>query len=60
MDVNAILKTMALIGSNLPAYKQLLDQVIGLFEPADQEKLQTSYDAALADAAAAHQAAQSL
>lgn len=60
MDLQSILKTMALIGSNLPAYKQLLDQVIDLFEPAEQETLKTSYAAALADADAAHKAAQAL
>ena len=60
MELTSILKTMALIGSNLPAYKALLDQVIGLFEPADQETLKTSYAAALADAKSAHEAAQAL
>lgn len=60
MNVDTILKTMALIGSNLPAYKQLLDEVIAVFEPSDQDKLKEGYAAALADAQAAHEAAQAL
>lgn len=60
MNLTNILKTMALIGSNLPAYKQLLDQVIDLFEPADQDVLKTSYAAALRDAQSAHEAAQAV
>lgn len=60
MDLQSILKTMALIGSGLPAYKALLDQVIDLFDPADQDTLKASYASALADAESAHKAAQSL
>lgn len=60
MNLDSILKTMALIGSNLPAYKELLDQVIELFEPAEQDQLKQSYADALADAKSAHEAAQAV
>jgi hypothetical protein len=60
LDLTAILKTMALIGSNLPAYKALLDQVVTAFTPQEQAELKASYEAALGDAKAAHEAAQAL
>lgn len=60
MNIDAILKTMLLIGSNLPAYRQLLDQVIAAFSEDDQAKLKASYADALAEAERAHRDAQAL
>lgn len=60
LEVNAILATMSLIGSNLPAYKQLLDQVIGMFDDKSQDDLRAGYNFAMAQAKAAHEAAQAL
>ena len=60
MDIAKIIQTMLLIGADLPAYKQLLDQVIGAFSGDDQETLKQSYADALAAAKAAHTAAQAV
>lgn len=60
MNLEVILRTMALIGSDLPAYKALLDEVFALFDPADQTKLQESYAQAVAASDKAHAAAQAL
>lgn len=60
MKVEDVLKTMALIGADLPAYKALLDQIIDLFAPNDQETLKASYADAVAASDAAHKAAQAL
>lgn len=60
MDLGKILSTVVSIGADLPAYKQLFDQVVSTFGEKDQEVLRQTYADALASAASAHAAAQSL
>ncbi len=60
MNIADILKTIAMVGSDLPAYKALLDQVLSLFSETDQEKLKAAYAQAMARSDAAHAAAQKL
>lgn len=60
MDITKILETVMAIGSDLPAYKQLFDQVVSTFGERDQEKLRATYAEALAAADKAHAAAQAL
>lgn len=44
-----VLRTMTLAGAALPAFKELLDQVMGLFAEADQATLREAYEDARAD-----------
>lgn len=60
MDISKILETIVAIGSDLPAYKLLFDQVISTFEEKDQVVLRQTYADALAAADRAHAAAQAL
>lgn len=60
MNLAAILNTISLVGSNLPAFKALLDQVISTFDEQDQEVLKTAYAEMQAKSDAAHQVAQAL
>lgn len=60
MNIEEIIKTMLLIGSDLPAYKALLDQVVAAFSEDDQALLQQTYADARKRSDAAHEAAQSL
>lgn len=60
MNIAAIIKTMVETGAHLPAYKQLLDQVMGLFGEHDQAELKQAYEQALARADEAHTRAQQL
>lgn len=58
MDLDKIVKTMLLIGSELPAYRALFDQVLGLFDGADQDELKRRYSIAMQRSDEAHQRAQ--
>lgn len=60
MDLQKILSSLVLIGSDLPAYKALFDQVVLAFAEDDQAALREAYEKAKARSDAAHQAAQSL
>lgn len=60
MNLDTILKTILMIGSDLPAYKALFDQVVGAFSEEDQEKLKQTYAEAIAASDKAHAAAQSI
>lgn len=60
MDIAKILETVALIGSDLPAYEALFAQVVTAFSGSDQDKLKQAYADAKAAADKAHAAAQSL
>jgi DNA invertase Pin-like site-specific DNA recombinase len=60
MNLDNILKTILLIGSDLPAYKALFDQVLGAFSENEQEILKQTYAEAIAAADKAHAAAQAL
>lgn len=60
MDLEKILSTVVAIGSDLPAYKLLFDQVVASFGEQDQAKLRQTYADALASADKAHAAAQAL
>lgn len=60
MNFEKILTTITAIGSDLPAYKMLFDQVVSSFNETDQVKLRQTYADALAAADKAHAAAQAL
>lgn len=60
MNFEKILTTIVAIGSDLPAYKQLFEQVLSTFGETDQTKLRETYAQALDAAARAHAAAQAL
>jgi hypothetical protein len=60
MDVAKILATVAMIGSDLPAYAALFNQVKTLLSDADQATLQAAYADAMAASDKAHAAAQAL
>lgn len=60
MNLEKILGTIAMLGSDLPAYKALLDEVIGLFSEDDQTVLKQTYAQAKQASDAAHAAAQAL
>lgn len=49
LTVEGVIRAMTLVGSNLPAFKALLDQVMGLFDPADQSTLRAAYEDARKD-----------
>lgn len=58
MNLDVIIKTMALFGSDTEAYRALLQQIMAAFSPADQASLKTTYDQAMAGAEQAHRTAQ--
>lgn len=60
MNLASIIATLAEVGSGLPAYKALFDQVVGAFSDSDQAELKAAYDRAMASSDAAHRDAQSL
>jgi len=60
MNLVAILNTISLVGSNLPAFKALFDQVVSAFDERDQATLQSAYADMQARSDAAHKAAQAL
>lgn len=60
MDIAKILATIAMIGSDLPAYEALLGQVALMFSHEDQDTLKAAYVEAKAAADRAHAAAQAL
>lgn len=57
-SVDSVLATLSLVGSNLPAYKALLDEVLTLFSQEDRDTLRAAYERAKADSDAQHAAAQ--
>jgi hypothetical protein len=60
MNLDKLIQTVLMIGADLPAYKALFDQVVATFSETDQDAAKTAYADALAQAKAAHEAAQSL
>jgi len=60
MDLQKILNTIALLGSNLPAFKALFDQVVNAFDGDDQDVLKATYADMMSKSDAAHRAAQEL
>lgn len=60
MNFEKVLETLLMIGSDLPAYKALFEQVASLFSDDDQDKLKAAYAEAMAASDAAHKAAQEL
>lgn len=60
MNLSAILNAITLVGSNLPAFKALFDQVVDAFDEKDQAVLKTAYAEMQAKSDAAHKAAQAL
>lgn len=60
MEIVAILKTIELAGSALPAFKALFDQVVDTFDEDDQVKLKQSYADAMAASDRQHERAQNL
>lgn len=60
MDLEKILATIVQIGSDLPAYKSLLDEVLSMFESHDQVALKQAYADAIVASDKAHAAAQAL
>lgn len=60
MNFEAIVKTLLMIGADLPAYRALFEQVVKLFEESDQERLKEQYAETMRIADAAHKEAQSL
>ena len=58
MNVQDILRTLALLGSEMPAYKALFDATMKLFEPQTQESLKAAYAEAMARSDEAHRKAQ--
>lgn len=58
VNIEAIIRTIALVGSDLPAYKALFDQIVASMHSDDQATLQQTYADAMAAAARAHAAAQ--
>ena len=55
-----ILKTVVMIGSDLPAYKALFDDLVAMLSDEDQKAAKDAYAAAMERARAAHEAAQSI
>lgn len=43
MDFGKILETIALVGSDTPAFKALFDQAVLVFSSAEQEQLKEAY-----------------
>ncbi len=60
MDLTKILNAVVSIGSDLPAFKQIFDEVVQTFEPTDQATLQQAYADAMVAADKAHAAAQAI
>lgn len=60
MNLAAILNTIAMLGSDLPAFKALYDLVVDAFDEKDQAVLKTAYAEMQAKSDAAHRAAQAL
>lgn len=60
VSLDKVLATLLMIGSNLPAFKALFEQVISTFSEQDQATLKLEYAKAIAAADEAHAAAQSL
>ena len=60
MSLSAILNAISLVGSGLPAFKALFDQVLAAFDEKDQATLQAAYADMQARSDAAHEAAQRL
>lgn len=55
-----ILSSVAMVGSDLPAYKVLFNAILNMLSEQDQEKLKKSYEEALKRADEAHDRAQQL
>jgi hypothetical protein len=53
LTVGGVVKTVQLIGSNLPAFEALFDQVKATFSESDQEVLQEALDEAKRNSAQA-------
>lgn len=60
MNLEAVLNTLVLIGSDFPAYQALYHQVALTFSEADQATLRQAYADAKAAADRAHAAVQAL
>lgn len=60
MPIDKIIAAMLMIGSDLPAFRALFDEVVQTFGHEDQAKLQALYTQAKADSDKAHAAAQAL
>lgn len=58
MSFDAIMRTISLIGSDLPAYKALFEQIVSTMHSEDQKTLKLAYSDAMDAAARAHAAAQ--
>lgn len=58
MNVQDILRTLAMVGADLPAYKALFDAAMKLFEPQTQASLKAAYAEAMARSDEAHRKAQ--
>jgi hypothetical protein len=58
--LTALLNTVLLVGSDLPAYKALFDQVVDMLSEDDQATAKEAYEKALADAHTAHRDAQAI
>lgn len=55
-----ILKTVVMVGSDLPAYRALFDDLVAMLGEEDQRAAKDAYAAAMERAKAAHEAAQAI
>lgn len=60
MQLDKVIAAVLMIGSDLPAFKALFEQVLHSFGPADQATLRQTYAEAIAAADKAHAAAQAV
>lgn len=55
-----LLKTVVMIGSDLPAYKALFDDLVAMMGEEDQQAAKDAYVVAMERAKAAHRAAEAI
>ena len=55
-----LLKTVVMIGSDLPAYKALFDDLVAMLGEEDQQAAKDAYVVAMERAKAAHRAAEAI
>ena len=60
LDFQKILQIVQTVGSAAPGFKQLFDEVVGLFQPHEQAELQEALVAAMAKSDALHSELQDL
>lgn len=60
MSLDKVIAALLMIGSDLPAFKALFEEVVQTFGPADQATLRQTYAEAILAADKAHAAAQTI